>query len=468
MNEPNHTHAIVIGGSMTGMLVGRVLASHFEKVTIIERDEFPPEPGFRKGVPQARHIHVLLVRGQQILNELLPGLDEALANAGAPTVDWGMESINIPGGVRLPRFESEMVTRTCSRNLLEWHVRYRVAEFDNITMRENCRVKGLLFDSANKRVTGVRVYPDGEADDDKGPVETWEADLVIDASGRNSQTPKWIQEHGYKPPQETTINSFLGYATQWYKVPEDFQADWKAILISGRPPDNPRYGGIYPIENNRWIVTLAGMGGIYPPTDDQEAFLEYARQLASPLIYQALSKAEPMTSIHGYRNTANRWRHYEKLDRWPNDFIVMGDAFCSFNPAYGQGMTVSALSAMALDKHLCTYAKVESQKMQKVLASTSKNVWRLATGEDLRWPTTEANEDELGLTTRLSHRYVERARLVYQRNPDAARVFFEIAHLIRPPTQLFHPVLLGGVIQDSLLGLIGKETETSQLTVSEF
>lgn len=444
---------------MTGLLAGRILANHYEMVTIVERDQFPAEPGFRKGVPQAPHIHVLLVRGQQILNDLFPGLDAALAEAGAPTVNWGMESINIPGGVRLPGFESEMITRTCSRNLLEWHVRRRVAEFTNITMREHCRVEGLVMDPAGERIAGIRVYPGDVGDDGKMATEIWEADLVIDTSGRHSQTPKWMQEYGYDAPQETIVNSFLGYATQWYKTPEDFEAGWKAILISGRPPDNPRYGGIYPIENNQWIVTLAGIGGIYPPTDDQEAFLGFARQLVNPLIYQALNQAEPISPIHGFRNTANRWRHYEKLDRWPTNFIVMGDAFCTFNPAYGQGMTVSALSAVALDHHLRTHKSIDAPRLQKDLARASKNVWRLATGEDLRWETTEADANALGFTTRLAHRYVEKVRLVYQSNSNAARIFFEIAHLIRPPAQLFHPVLLGGVLKQVLSDLIGRKTE---------
>lgn len=462
MNHSNRSHAIVIGGSMTGMLAGRVLADHYEKVTIVERDQFPADPGFRKGVPQAPHIHVLLVRGQQILNELFPGLDRALAEAGAPTVNWGMESINVPGGVCLPRFESDMITRTCSRNLLEWHVRRRVAEFANITMREKCRVEGLVLDSAEKSVVGIQVYPGDEAGDGKTTAEVWEADLIVDASGRHSQTPKWIQEYGYEIPQETIVNSFLGYATQWYRVPEGFEADWKAILISGRPPDNPRYGGIYPIENNQWIVTLAGIGGIYPPTDDQEAYLEFARQLVSPLIYQALSQAEPISSIYGFRNTANRWRHYEKLERWPINYVVMGDAFCSFNPAYGQGMTVSALSAVAIDHHHRIHKAVNAPRLQKDLAQASKNVWRLATGEDLRWPTTEADARELGVVTRFAHQYVEKVRLVYQSNPDAARIFFEIAHLIRPPTQLFHPILLGGVVQQTLSDLAGRKSDEIQ------
>lgn len=450
-------HALVIGGSMAGLLAARVLVNHFDRVTIVERDRFPEQPTSRQGVPQANHVHVLLTQGQRILERLFPGLEGELTAAGAPTVDWiaDWSILGIWGWG--PRFRSGLIGRTCSRNLLEWLLRRRLAACDRLQFLEACQVTELLTDGNNSIVTGVRLRCRDEA-----PIATepkfWElaADLVVDATGRNSSVPKWLVALGYQPPQKTVINSFLGYASRWYQCPEGFKADWQGLTVMSKPPDNGRGGVLYPVEGNRWAITLAGVGKDYPP-NDEAGFLDFARSLRSPIIYEAIKDAQPLSSIYSYRRTENCLCHYEKLSRLPEGLIVVGDAVCAFNPVYGQGMTVAALGALTLDE--CLHQQFRHNKgsltgltkrFQKRLAQVNATPWLMATGEDFRWPTTVGGQPE-GMT-RLMHRYIDQVLLLSVDNPKVYRTFGEVVHMVKPPGALFQPDILAQVLKQAIGG----------------
>jgi len=310
------THAVVIGGSMAGLLAARVLADHFERVTLVERDRFPDGPEFRKGVPQARHVHVLLSRGFRVLERLFPGVSAELAAAGAPEVDWTGDCGVCTRGGWHPRFLSGIVSRICSRALLEWTIRRRVAARPNVRFLQACDVVELLPAAGGARVRGVRLrWREGPpADLDPAEEHELQADLVVDASGRDSRAPRWLAALGYPAPAVTTINSFLGYATRWYRRPAGFQADWKALLLGAGPPEGKRGGIILPVEGDRWFVTITGGGRDYPP-GDEAGFLEFARSLRSSALYEAIKDAEPLSPVYVYRRTENRLRQYERLAR---------------------------------------------------------------------------------------------------------------------------------------------------------
>ncbi|BAY87347.1 hypothetical protein NIES267_68690 [Calothrix parasitica NIES-267] len=219
-NTKNHT-AVVIGSSMAGLLSARVLADFFTQVIVIERDTLPQEPQTRKGVPQANHVHVLLAQGYRILNKLFPGIDDELSEAGAPKIDWGKEYALFGYWGWHPRIASGLVTHSASRALLEWSVRRRLLGFGNIKFQEKTQVRGLLSNSQNFQVNGVKLY-----NSDENKEAELVADLVVDASGRSSQMPNWLESMGYQPPAKTEINSFLGYSTCWYECPQNSEVDW--------------------------------------------------------------------------------------------------------------------------------------------------------------------------------------------------------------------------------------------------
>ena len=443
-------HAIVIGGSITGLVTARVLTDHFARVTILERDRFPDRPEFRKGVPQSRHLHGLLERGQVLLENLFPGLAAELTAAGARILE-------LPGDVLLlspvgwhRRFRPGLKFLACSRELLEWSIRRRLATISKVHFLEEHDVTGLLANPDHTSVTGVQLR--SRQEDIFGASKELEGDLVVDASGRHSRTPEWLQAIGYSRPQETVINSFAGYSSRYYAPPENFQADWSVLFLQPKPPGIARGGVLLPLEGNRWQVTLVGAARNYPPTDEA-GFLEFARSLRSPMLYQIIKNATPLSPIYGYQGTENHLRHYERLHQWPEQFIVLGDAVCAFNPVYGQGMTVAVQVAMGLDQSLREHRrrypsrtlKGFSRRFQQRVAKINAPVWLLATGADFSYPTTEGGRRSL--FAHIMHPYIQRVAQVSTVDPEVCRALFKVTNLISSPTTLFRLSLLLRVIK---------------------
>jgi 2-polyprenyl-6-methoxyphenol hydroxylase-like FAD-dependent oxidoreductase len=472
------THAIVIGGSMAGLLCARVLSGFFDRVTLFERDHFPEGPTFRTGVPQSRHLHVLLARGLRVLEQFFPGLETELLAAGAETIGWHTDMLRLTPVGWAGRFPNPLTLVSASRELFEWSVRRRVAALPNVRLADAYDTTGLLADIGKTAVTGVVVRRRAPASGTVTPSnvnaperEPHEADLIIDASGRDSHAPEWLTELGYAPPPVTRVDARLGYASRYYVRPAPAtptfppatprERAWNGILVTARP-DNPRGGGLLPIEGGRWLVTLAGYGGTHPPTDDA-GFLDFARAMRSPVLYDAIAAAEPLSPVRGYQRTENRWRHFDRLDRWPERFLVAGDAECAFNPVYGQGMTAAALAATALEGclreqrrrtatvELTDFAGV-GRRFQHALAKSSAAIWLLSTGEDLRFRTTVGASPTVG--TRIMHRYLDRVIAVSTENEHVDVALARVLHLLRPPETLFAPhVLIPALAGRRLAGL---------------
>lgn len=430
--------AIVIGGSITGLMAARVLIEHFDRVTILERDCFTGKPEFRQGVPQSLHVHALLAKGKEILEQLFPGLSNELIDNGALGTDVVADWRYLFAEGWAPDFDSGITMITCSRNLLENAIRQRLSKYRNLEFLEAHQAIGLSLSNDNKSVVGIKVK-----DRQNRELKLF-ARLVVDASGRNSQTPKWLESLGYQKPQETVINSFMGYASRWYQKPPEFTASWKGIVLKTKPQDCQRGGVLYPIENQTWIVTLAGIGKDYPPTDE-DGFLEFARSLRSSEIYQTIANVRPSSPIYGYRRTENRFLHYEKLSRFPENLLVMGDATCSFNPVYGQGMTAAALAGLTLADCLKQKKLGQSSQnllglsrsFQKRLAQVNEIPWLMATSEDLRWSTTIGAKPDLKM--RLMHGYIEKVIGFGCHDNQVYQTFIEVAHMLKQPTALFTP-----------------------------
>jgi 2-polyprenyl-6-methoxyphenol hydroxylase-like FAD-dependent oxidoreductase len=440
-------HALVIGGSMAGLLAARVLADHVGRVTIVERDNFPEGPEFRKGVPQSRHTHVLMTRGRQILERLFPGLEDSLLEAGAVLIDSAEDlALLWPAGFA-PRFRSGIPFLQSSRELLEFAARERVASVPNIRFLQKTDVTGLVPATQGEAVAGATVRSRGSG---RGADEEILADLVVDASGRNSDASRWLEELGYDAPEETVVDAHLGYASRIYERTEGDARDWKALLVQAAPPDVTRGGVLYPIEGGRWIAGLDGVGGDYPPTDE-EGFMQFARSLRIPMLYEAIKEAKPLSPIRGYRATKNVRRHYEKLSRQPHNFVVTGDAACAFNPVYGQGMTTAAIGAETLGETLREQDPAGlSGRFQRRLAKTTSAAWLLATGEDLRVRGVEGPPPDAA--TRLTNPYMDRVVELSLKDPAIYRTLLEVFHMTKPPTAMFGPSIAAKVLREALIG----------------
>jgi flavin-dependent dehydrogenase len=425
----NRDHAVVVGGSLAGLLAARVLTDHFDRVTLIERDRYPVDPVYRPGIPQSRHLHVLWTRGLELLEHLFPGLEKTLLSAGVPELRIPADVLWLTAAGWRQRFD---VTRmlTFSRPLIDWAVRARLP----VDVMEGCEVTALI--PRGRDVAGV-VLRSGDS---------IPADLVVDATGRGSRAPAWLSSLGYPVPKETLVDPLLGYASRYYAIPPGFDPGWKALYLQADPPATRRTGGLFPQEGGRWICSLSGAGRDYAPTGES-AFLEFARGLRSPVLYEAIRSAEPLTPITSYRRTANHRRHYERLPAWPRGFVVMGDAVCAFNPIYGQGMSVAAITAMALDRCLRDRPADMERRFQRRAAHSAAGAWLVATGEDLRYRETEAAPTRL--RTRVINAYVDHVVAAANVDRHVCAALLDVLALTAAPASLFGPAVLARVIAHS-------------------
>ena len=276
-------HAAVIGGGMSGLLAAQALGDHFAEVTVVERDQLPDQPDFRKGVPQARHLHTFWAGGLRAVEQLLPGIEADLIAAGACPVRFPTDVRWLtPVDRWMGRFPATQRLASASRILIEWVVRRRVEQTPGIRFLTGHEVRSLRLDRHGD-VSGLTVRARGDGADFELPAE-----LVVDASGRGSALPEWLEALDRHRPRESTVDAFLGYASRTYAIPDDFRADWKSTYIQAAPPRESRGGIMMPIEGNRWIVTMLGGGRDYPPTDDA-GFLEFARSLRSSALYDVIA-----------------------------------------------------------------------------------------------------------------------------------------------------------------------------------
>lgn len=438
----NHRQAIVIGGSLTGLLTARVLSDHFEKVTILERDPVHDVPESRKGQAQTRHLHGLLANGLIIIQEYFPSIAEELNAGGAFMGDMG-EFLHWYqyGGYRL-QVKSEFICISMSRPFLEFHVRRRVLGLPNVTLIDSCAVNELVTSPDRKQVIGVRV----DKRSTENNMETLEADLVVDASGRGSSTPKWLESLGYARPQETEVKARIGYATREYRRIEKDVNKICIEMISPAAPFEKHGAFLLPIEDDRWIMTSAGYVGDHPPTDEA-GLLEFIRSLPAPDIYNIISKAEPLTEVITYKYPTSLRRHYEKLKRFPEGFLVIGDAVASFNPIYGQGMTSAAMQTRALSNVLKRQPSLQGlwKSFFKQAAKVVDMPWQLAVGEDFRYPETEGTKPPF---TDMINTYVEKVHKATQRDPVVYDQFLRVMNLMAAPASLMSPRIMWRVFMN--------------------
>lgn len=444
-----YSHAIVIGGSIAGMTAARVLSDHFAQVTVVERDVAPDPVAFRKGAPQTRHPHALLAKGEEVLNGMFPGLTAELYAGGAIAANFGNELGFYISGDWCQPYVSAITTTLCSRPLLESTIYRKLTALPNVRVMHSQEMLGLCLDDKKERITGVRLLDHSQP---TSPEQVIAANLVVDASGRNSRAPQWMEEWGYTQPAETAINARIGYTTRIYRKPSYYTSEWKALYIMAMAPHTPRGAIIVPMEGDRWHVSLVGVGGDYPPTDEA-GYMDFVRSLPSPIFYEALKDAEPLTAAYGYRQAENRMRYYEKLPRYIEGFVVTGDAVYAFNPIYGQGMSTASIASQTLDACLQEQRSRGGQSLdglarrfQKELAGVTAGPWAMATGQDIRWPTTEggAQPDPV---TRLVQGYLDKVLSVAPHNPAVAEAFFHVQNMLKGPESLFHPKVLWQVLK---------------------
>lgn len=433
--------ALVIGGGLAGTLAATALLGHVDTVIVVERDRYPDAHVFRKGVPQGRHLHILLSGGRTALEALLPGTGAALTAAGARKLFFPRDVLTRSATGWQRRFdERRHLALSVTRPVLDGIVRERMlraaaASATRVEIREATEVTGLTGDA--RRVTGVRVRPRGAGSGGR-PEHELAADLVVDASGRGSRTPQWYTALGRPAPKEETVDAQLAYATRMYRHrdPED-APDTGITIVSW--PGSPRGAAYLPVENGRWLLTLSGIRGDHPPTD-ADAFHAFSATVGDPYLHEVLGRAEPVSPVHGFRDTGNRRRHFDRPGAAPEGFLALGDANCTFNPVYGQGMTVAALGALALRDTLAETGGPRpgaAARAQRAVARASDVAWMSAVGADR--PYTQDDTTPADLTERLATWYLERLATRAVIDPVVGGAFRDVLCLTAPFTRLIAP-----------------------------
>jgi len=451
LQNTKREHALVLGGSLAGLLAARVLSDHFEQVTLVERDAFPVTAQSRRGTPQANHVHALMPRGRHIVEQLFPQLQEEMMADGAPLIDLGFDvSWLTPQGWGV-KFKSGIELLSFTRPLLDFHVRRRLSTQTSIKILQNTEIVRLV-EGTNEEVRGALLRVSTA---DGVTVETiFKADLVVDATGRASRAPEWLADLGYPKPAETVINAHLGYASRLYEPPAGFSSEWKCLFVQTAPPDHKRGGLLFAVEGKRWLVTLIGGGRDYPPKD-VAGFIEFAHSLRSPLMYEAIRDAKPLSEIKVHRGTENRLRHFTTMTKQPRNFIVLGDAACAFNPVYGQGMTIAAMGVLELDhclrdprSEVPNFAKVFQKRLAKVTAAP----WIMTTGQDFRYRETVGGSPTA--MTRFMHKYMDQVIQLSTFNRTVRTVLLKAFGMLVQPSVFFRPDIFLRVILQSARTLL--------------
>ncbi|MFI7677451.1 NAD(P)/FAD-dependent oxidoreductase [Actinophytocola sp. NPDC049390] len=430
--------AVVLGGSMAGTLAARVLAESFSDVVVIDRDDLVGVRESRRGTPHSHHAHGLHSRGLMIVEELFPGLTEEVLATGALASDIGRIRWHFNGRPITPT-DVGLVMLAPSRPVLEYHVRGRVAALPNVRYLERHDILRPLSTPGRDRVTGVLVRRQWD-----GAEIEFEADLVVDATGRGSRTPAWLAELGYERPAEDRIKIGLTYTTRHYRVdPKWFEGAQSIVFIAS--PAHPRGAFFGQLGDGVCVLSLTGILGDHPPTDP-DGFLEFARTLPKSVIYDAIRESEPLENATSFGFPTSVRRRYEQLTRFPDGLVVLGDAVASFNPLYGQGMTVTAVEAMALRDMLREKGTgdIEPKKFLKVVADAVKTPWEMNAGGDLAFPDVPG---ERTARTRFANAYMARVQYATSRDPKVTRAFMRVAGMVARPETLFKPGLAARVLR---------------------
>lgn len=463
MTSDTRGTAVVIGGGLAGCFAAQALVGLFERIVVIERDRYPEQPGFRAGVPQGRHAHLLMEGGRRAIEELLPGLDVELLARGAVAVP-------LPGGLSwlsaggwMPHFDTGLAFLSCTRPMLDDTVLRRLRSEPSVEFQEATEVVGLLGDPA--AVTGVRLrarrttgraashttaHPatasagSTDAATDSAAEQELPAALVVDASGRSSRLPQWLLALGCPPVAEERVDAGIGYSSRLFERPPGVEAARSAVYVQTKAPDHPRMGVLLPVEDGRWMVSVGGMRDA-APEPGEAGFDQHLRLLRDPVLHDLLATTEPTGPVRGFRPGAGVRRHYERDS--PLGLVVLGDAACTFDPVYGQGISVAAFGALALRDGLRQHGSTPgaARRAQKLIAATVKDAWLMSSAEDVRFPTTVGGPS--GALLRLQHGYLDRVISAASRDESVCTAFCAVMTLMRPPTALFRPSVLWAVLR---------------------
>jgi 2-polyprenyl-6-methoxyphenol hydroxylase-like FAD-dependent oxidoreductase len=434
--------AVVIGGGVGGLAAAAAVSDYFEDVIVLERDELPDQTMPRAGTPQARHAHALLGGGERALESLFPGFTTALTEAGAVRYRVGLDMLHeMPGYKPFPQRDLGWDAYAMSRPLIEFTVREKLRHRPNVTLQDKSRAIRLVTTEDGRAVSAVELVASG------GASKTLGADLIIDASGRGAMTLDALKATNGPLPTESVVGIDMAYATCLFAIPDDRPRQWKCVLTFPAPPQGKRAAIIFPIEGNRWIVSLGGAHGDTPP-GDLDGFLAFAKELPTTTIYRAIKHAEPLSEVARFAFPESVRRHFERLESFPRGLLPLGDSVCRFNPIYGQGMTVAAKEACVL-RDLLAASVSASDPLEGLgpaffaaIQEVIDTPWTAAAVTDFIYPETRGDRPaDLETTLKFGQAIVRLAA----RDANVHKLRMEVLNLLKPRSVFRDPALVDRV-----------------------
>jgi 2-polyprenyl-6-methoxyphenol hydroxylase-like FAD-dependent oxidoreductase len=430
------TSTVVVGASVAGLLTARALSGLVDEVVVLERERLSDVASPRGRVPQGKHLHLLLTAGLDLLVDWFPGIDDELEQLGAVWVDGTRAWVYQAGGYRA-QGDWGRPALSMTRPLLEQVVRRRVASLENVTLEDGVVVDRV--EVSDGRVSGVVV--DGDLR---------QGDLVVDCSGRSSRIAHQLESSGILAPSVTRVAIDCAYASGFLpRSTDDFEGSF--LVCGTSPPTSFRGAAVLPVEGDRWMVTFAGVHGDVPGTTEDE-ILAFARSLLTPAVAQLLEHAGPLASVSSYRFPSSQRRHYEKVRRLLPGFVTLGDAACSFNPIYGQGMSCAAREADALSetvREVGLRSEVLPRRFHRRAAKIIDAPWAIAVGADFLHPQTVGPKAR---GTDQVNGYVMRVVKATHTSVPLARSFNQVLNLVEPTSSLARPAVMARVLAASMPG----------------
>jgi 2-polyprenyl-6-methoxyphenol hydroxylase-like FAD-dependent oxidoreductase len=424
---------VVVGAGIAGMAAAAVVARHYDRVTVLERDHVLT--GHRPGVPQSHHVDALLAAGLAALEQIFPGISSDLRQAGAPVFDQGTGVRFLLLGGYTPHAPTGVDITSASRPLLEAMLLGRLAELPQVTIACDWHVDGIIW-TPDGSAAGVR----GRASD--GEESMLECDLVVVACGGSSRLSAWLTEGGYQTPPHRVVDARCGYGSRFYRVREGILEP--GTFVTGQlvcAPDRSRGGSVFTVEDDMWLMSLVGANGDLPPREE-DGFLRFAASLDNPDLQRIATSAEPLSDIHRYTNMANRWNMFGRLSRWPSGLIALGDAVCHLNPVYGQGMAVAAMEAVILHKTLSGTEPGWEKRFTREVTAFVRQPWAMASATDVPW----VQSERPGLAARATSRLTRRLFRRIPDDPALYRTFARVQHMIASPILLAKPTHIASLV----------------------
>jgi 2-polyprenyl-6-methoxyphenol hydroxylase-like FAD-dependent oxidoreductase len=421
--------AIVVGAGMAGLMAAAVLSPFFARVIVIERDELPREPALRKGVPQAAHVHTFLGYAVEAMEQLIPGFMEQLYAAGAVRIRRNLDLWFHDSAGPTPIRDVGILTPSVRRPLLEHVTRERVLALTNVRMDDATRL--LTFEAEpGGRVIGVSIRRSAAES------ETISADLVVDCSGRGSRMPGWLEDRGFGAVPTQSLEIAMSYTSGLFRPPPKWRdSNWACLMLAIPPSLRAAY--LTPVDGDLWLATMYGRAGDTAPRDHQ-GFVDWTRGLAHPCIHERLVDAEPMSKLRTYNIPKGIWHRFDQMENFPEGLLPLGEVFTSFNPMYGQGMSLAAGQALALREALEQCAERGSDRDLAAsyfggCGDLNATGWAVMETRDLVYPSTNGSRPpDLEKRWRIG----KAVRLLADKDPQVHALTVRVIHLLEPPSVL--------------------------------